>query len=72
MSSDPLPESRAQGRISDGSLYIPATCSACADADFAIHNPAEVLSLPIVRHRPRPVVTVESLTPHEDGNEDRY
>jgi HAD superfamily hydrolase (TIGR01509 family) len=44
----------------------------CADADFAIHDLAELLSLPILPRRSRPVVSGESLTPHEDGNEDRY
>jgi HAD superfamily hydrolase (TIGR01509 family) len=44
----------------------------CADADFAIHDLAELLSLPIIPDGPRPLVTAESLTPHEDGNEDRY
>lgn len=43
---------------------------ACPDADYAIHDLGELLALPLFG---RPVAaSVESLTPHEDGNEDRY
>lgn len=44
----------------------------CAEADFAIHDLAELLSLPIMPSRARQIVATESLTPHEDNNEDRY
>jgi FMN phosphatase YigB (HAD superfamily) len=42
------------------------------DADYAIHDLGELLALPIIPQSPRPVATTESLTPHEDGNADRY
>jgi HAD superfamily hydrolase (TIGR01509 family) len=44
----------------------------CPDADFAIHDLGELLALPIIHRSPRPLVSTESLTPHEDANEDRY
>lgn len=44
----------------------------CDDADYTIHDLAELLSLPILPRRSLPVVSAESLTPHEDANEDRY
>lgn len=45
---------------------------ACPHADFAVHELSELLALPVFgRQRPAVVVT-ESLTPHEDGNEERY
>ena len=43
----------------------------CSDADETIHDLAELLSLPMISGQPRPA-PIESLTPHEDGNEDRY
>lgn len=42
------------------------------DADYAIHDLGELLALPIISRSSRPVATAESLTPHEDGNADRY
>jgi len=44
----------------------------CPDADHAIHDLAELLSLPFVRRAPRALVSTESLTPHEDANAERY
>jgi putative hydrolase of the HAD superfamily len=44
----------------------------CEHADYAIHDLAELLALPLVHRDARPLVSTESLTPHEDGNEDRY
>ncbi len=44
----------------------------CPDAEYAIHDLGELLTLPLFRRAPRPLVSTESLTPHEDGNEDRY
>ncbi len=44
----------------------------CADADYTIHNLAELLSLPIMPRRASVAAPAESLTPHEDDNEDRY
>jgi HAD superfamily hydrolase (TIGR01549 family) len=44
----------------------------CPHADYTIHDLAELLSLPIIPRAPRPLVTIESLTPHEDGNAERY
>jgi len=44
---------------------------ACADADHAIHELGELLALPLFGAG-HAVAAVESLTPHEDGNEDRY
>jgi len=41
----------------------------CPDADFQIHDLAELLALPPFG---RPAAAVESLTPHEDGNAGRY
>lgn len=43
----------------------------CSDADEAIHDLAELSSLPMISGRPPPA-QVESLTPHEDENEHRY
>lgn len=43
----------------------------CPDADFEIHDLGELLTLPMFRAT-RPVESAESLTPHEDGNADRY
>jgi putative hydrolase of the HAD superfamily len=45
---------------------------ACAEADFAIHDLAELLVLPLFGRHPRAAVSTESLTPHEDGNAGRY
>lgn len=42
---------------------------ACPAAEFAIHDLAELLALPLFGPS-RP--SAESLTPHDDGNEDRY
>ena len=44
----------------------------CPDADYAIHDLAELLSLPIIPHRARHSGVSERLTPHDDVNEDRY
>lgn len=44
----------------------------CADADYAIHNLTELLSLPIVPRRANAASPADSLTPHDDENEDRY
>lgn len=44
----------------------------CDHADYAIHDLAELLTLPFIERRPRRLVSTESLTPHEDGNADRY
>lgn len=44
----------------------------CAEADYAIHDLAELLALPIMPGRVRQIAATESLTPHEDNNEDRY
>ena len=44
----------------------------CAAADYAIHDLGELLDLPILPPRVRPLVRTESLTPHEDANADRY
>ena len=44
----------------------------CAHADYAIHDLGELLNLPVLPERLRPVATTESLTPHEDRNEERY
>jgi HAD superfamily hydrolase (TIGR01509 family) len=46
--------------------------SPCADADYAIHDLAELLTLPLVPRRTRHAVAGESRTPHEDNNENRY
>ncbi len=43
---------------------------ACPDADYAIHALGELLALPLFGAGR--AVAAESLTPHEDGNEDRY
>lgn len=43
----------------------------CAAVDYAIHDLGELLTLPLFGGAP-PVLAGESLTPHEDGNEDRY
>ncbi len=44
----------------------------CRDADYAIHDLAEVLQLPIIDRFPRSVVSTESLTPREERNAERY
>jgi putative hydrolase of the HAD superfamily len=44
----------------------------CPEADYAIHDLAELLALPLFERGPRPLVPTESLTPHEDGNAERY
>ncbi len=44
----------------------------CSDADYAIHDLAELLSLPIMPGGARQGVAAESLMPHDDNNEDRY
>ena len=44
----------------------------CPDADYTIHNLAELLSLPIMPRRANAAAAAESLTPHDDNNEDRY
>jgi putative hydrolase of the HAD superfamily len=42
----------------------------CADADHTIHDLGELLALPIFGGAGP--VAAESLTPHDDANEDRY
>ena len=44
----------------------------CADADFVIHDLAELLALPIFGGVGASVASAESLTPHDDGNAERY
>ena len=44
----------------------------CPNADFAIHDLAELLTLPLLPERERHPVAAESPTPHDDANEDRY
>jgi len=44
----------------------------CEDADFEVHDLSEVLALPLVGVRPVRAGVDESLTPHEDENENRY
>ena len=44
----------------------------CADADFTIHDLAELLALPVIPGRARQVMATESRPPHHDNNEDRY
>ena len=44
----------------------------CSDADFTIHDLAELLALPVIPGRARQVMATESRTPHHDNNEDRY
>lgn len=44
----------------------------CPEADFQVHELAELLALPVLGVESRQVAAVESLTPHEDGNADRY
>lgn len=44
----------------------------CADADYTIHELSELLALPLFDRPPAALVSIESLTPHEDGNADRY
>jgi HAD superfamily hydrolase (TIGR01509 family) len=44
----------------------------CPDADYVIHDLAELLSLPIFVRGARTIASAESLTPHEDGNAGRY
>jgi HAD superfamily hydrolase (TIGR01549 family) len=41
----------------------------CGAVDYAIHDLGELLALPFFGH---PVAATESLTPHDDDNEDRY
>lgn len=45
---------------------------ACSDADYQIHDLAELLALPVLDLGERRAVAAESLTPHEDGNAERY
>jgi FMN phosphatase YigB (HAD superfamily) len=44
----------------------------CPDAAFTVHDLTELLALPLFDRGPRPLVSTESLTPHEDGNAERY
>jgi HAD superfamily hydrolase (TIGR01549 family) len=44
----------------------------CADADFEIHDLAELLTLPLFERPLRASASIESLTPHEDANAERY
>ena len=44
----------------------------CAAADHAIHDLGELLDLPLLPPCLRAVASTESLTPHEDRNEERY
>lgn len=44
----------------------------CPDADYAIHDLAELLTLPLLGRDARPAVPAESPMPHEDDNADRY
>jgi HAD superfamily hydrolase (TIGR01509 family) len=44
----------------------------CPDADYVIHDLAELLSLPIFSREARTIAPAESLTPHEDANAERY
>ncbi len=44
----------------------------CPDADFAIHDLGELLALPLFGGDLGASPAPESLTPHEDGNEDRF
>jgi putative hydrolase of the HAD superfamily len=44
----------------------------CEAVDYAIHDLGELLALPIFGGGAQPVAMSESLTPHEDANEDRY
>ncbi len=44
----------------------------CPEADHIIHDLGELLDLPLLPPRLRPAATTESLTPHEDRNEERY
>lgn len=44
----------------------------CPDADHEIHDLAELLSLPVLGLGERHAAAAESLTPHEDGNAERY
>lgn len=43
----------------------------CDAVDYAIHDLGELLALPLFS-APAMAAVAESLTPHEDGNEDRY
>ena len=43
----------------------------CADADYTIHDLAELLTLPVFGRERHPVAA-ESPTPHDDANADRY
>ncbi len=44
----------------------------CPDADYTIHDLAELLSLPLIDRPSRPIAPTEILTPHDDANADRY
>jgi HAD superfamily hydrolase (TIGR01509 family) len=44
----------------------------CPEADYEIHDLAELLALPVLGLDAGRAVTAESLTPHEDGNAERY
>jgi hypothetical protein len=44
----------------------------CPDADYQIHDLAELLALPALGLDARHPAMAESLTPHEDGNAERY
>ena len=44
----------------------------CPDADYQIHDLAELLALPLLDRGGRSSAPAESLTPHDDGNADRY
>ena len=55
-----------------GSSTAATTLPPCADADYAIHDLAELLTLPLFDDRAPAPVAAESLTPHDDANEDRY
>jgi HAD superfamily hydrolase (TIGR01509 family) len=44
----------------------------CPDADYEIHDLAELLSLPVLGLDSRQGAMAESLMPHEDGNAERY
>ncbi|MDP9236530.1 MAG: HAD family hydrolase [Chloroflexota bacterium] len=44
----------------------------CPEADYQIHDLAELLSLPLLDRPPAAAPYTESLTPHEDANAERY
>lgn len=62
---------RAAGMTTVWKLNGRYELSPCADADYAIHDLAELLALPFFSREPR-TPSMESLTPHEDGNAERY